>query len=301
MRTRPGLVGFRIAPLDTAVLDWPRLAATWALAGETRLFDAGWMSDHLTDASQERGGPSFESMTTLAALSSRVPGMWVGVAVASNTFRHPALLAKQAAVLDNVTGGRFILGLGAGWHAGEHQQFAISLPPLDERFDRLQSAVGVLAALFSDAARRPPGVTRDDPFCPLYGATLEPGTMRSGGPSLWLGVGKSRGIALAARFAEGWPMPGNRPGDVAYFSEKHDEISRAIEAAGRDPAEFTFAAQQTCGETDAELREALEVARAFLKAGANHLILAVPARLGPNGIARVASEVAAPLRDAAGQ
>jgi alkanesulfonate monooxygenase SsuD/methylene tetrahydromethanopterin reductase-like flavin-dependent oxidoreductase (luciferase family) len=74
------------------------------------------MSDHLTDASRERGGPSPESMTSLAALASRVPGMWVGVAVASNTFRHPAVLAKEAAVLDNVTGGRFVLGFGAGWH-----------------------------------------------------------------------------------------------------------------------------------------------------------------------------------------
>jgi alkanesulfonate monooxygenase SsuD/methylene tetrahydromethanopterin reductase-like flavin-dependent oxidoreductase (luciferase family) len=84
MRTRPGLIGFRISPVDAAALDWPRLAATWTLAGETRLFDAGWMSDHLTDASLARGGPSLESMTTLAALASRAPGMWVGVAVASN-------------------------------------------------------------------------------------------------------------------------------------------------------------------------------------------------------------------------
>jgi len=301
MPTRPGLIGFRISPVDAAPLDWPRLAATWALAGETRLFDAGWMSDHLTDASQARSGPSMESMTTLAALASRVPGMWVGVAVASNTFRHPALLAKEAAALDNVTGGRFILGLGAGWHEGEHEQFGIPLPPLAERFDRFESAIGVLGSLFSDAARRPPGVTLDDPFYPLSGATLEPGTMRPGGPPLWLGVGKGRGIALAARFAEGWPMPGNRPGDVAFFSEKRDEIRRAIEAAGRDPGEFTFAAQQTCGESDAELRDAREVGRAFLQAGANHLILAVPARLGPNGLARVASEVAAPLRDATGR
>src|SRR5450759_257930 len=110
MPTRPGLNGFRISPVDAAPRDWPRLAATWALAGETRLFDAGWMSDHLTDASQARNGPSMESMTTLAALASRVPGMWVGVAVASNTFRHPALLAKEAAALDNVTGGRFNWG-----------------------------------------------------------------------------------------------------------------------------------------------------------------------------------------------
>ncbi|HEX7612030.1 MAG TPA: hypothetical protein VF371_04580 [Candidatus Limnocylindrales bacterium] len=67
---------------------------------------------------------------------------------------------------------------GAGWHEGEHEQFGIPLPPIAERFDRFESALGVLAALFSDAARRPPGVTLTDPFYPLRGATLEPGTMR---------------------------------------------------------------------------------------------------------------------------
>ena len=300
VRTRPGLLGFRISPLDMAGLDWPRLAATWTLAGETRLFDAGWMSDHLTDASRERGGPSPESMTSLAALATRVPGMWVGVAVASNTFRHPAVLAKEAATLDNVTGGRFVLGFGAGWHEGEHEQYGIPLPPIAERFDRFEGAVRVLTALFSEAARQSPGVTLDDPYYPLRGATLEPGTMRPGGPPLWLGVAKRRGIELAARFAEGWPMPGNRPGDVAYFSEKRDEIRRAIEAAGRDPAKFTFAAQLTCGETNAALKTARGVAEAFLRAGADHLILAVPAALGPNGLVRMAAEVAAPLRDAIG-
>jgi alkanesulfonate monooxygenase SsuD/methylene tetrahydromethanopterin reductase-like flavin-dependent oxidoreductase (luciferase family) len=300
MRTRPGPLGFRISPLDMAGLDWPRLAATWTLAGETRLFDAGWMSDHLTDASRERNGPSPESITTLAALASRVPGMWVGVAVASNTFRHPAVLAKAAAALDNITGGRFVLGLGAGWHEGEHEQYGIPLAPMAERFDRFESAVRVLTALFSDEARRSPGVTLDDPYYPLRGATLEPGTMRPGGPPLWLGVTKRRGVALAARYAEGWPMPGNRPGDVAYFSAKRDEIRRAIEAAGRDPAEFTFAAQLTCGETDAELKTAREVAEDLLRAGADHLILAVPAALGPNGLARMAAEVATPLRDTIG-
>jgi alkanesulfonate monooxygenase SsuD/methylene tetrahydromethanopterin reductase-like flavin-dependent oxidoreductase (luciferase family) len=297
MSTRPGPLGFRISPIDQTGLDWPRLAATWALAGESDLFDAGWMSDHLTDASKERGGPAMESLTTLAALTSRVPGLWVGVAVASNTFRHPAVLAKAATALDNVTGGKFILGLGAGWHEGEHDQFGVTLPPMAERFARFESAVEVLASLFSDAARRPPGVTLADPYYPLHGATMEPGPVRRGGPPLWLGVSKKRGIALAARFAEGWPMPGNRPGDVAYFAEKRDEIRAAIEAAGRDPDAFTFAAQLTCGETDVELAETRRVARSFFRNGANHVIISVPARLGPNGMVRMAAEVAAPLRD----
>jgi alkanesulfonate monooxygenase SsuD/methylene tetrahydromethanopterin reductase-like flavin-dependent oxidoreductase (luciferase family) len=293
MGTHPGLLGFRV----TQSIDWPRLAATWTLAGESRLFDAGWSADHLTDASRQRGGAALESLTTLAALASRTPGLWVGVAVASNTFRHPAVLAKQAAVLDNVTGGRFILGLGAGWHEGEHEQFGIPLPPMGERFDRFQSSIEVLASLFSDAARKPPGVTLEDRFNSLKNATLEPAPMRRGGPPLWLGVNHKRGIGLLARFGEGWPMPGNRPGDVAYFAQMRDTIRRELDAAGRDPDEFTFASQLVCGSSEAELRETRHTAEAFLRAGANHLMISVPGELCPNGMALMAAEVAAPIRD----
>jgi len=300
MKTRPGLLGFRISATDSEGLDWPTLAATWSLAGDLGLFDAGWLSDHLTNAGAEHGGANLESLTTAAALAGRVPGMWVGIAVAANTFRHPAVTAKAATVLDNVTGGRFILGLGAGWHVGEHAQFGIPLPPMAERFDRYESAVKVLTALFSDAARRPPGVTLDDPYYPLLDATNEPPPVRPEGPAIWLGGQKRRGIALAARYAEGWPMPGNRPGDVAYFAEKRAEISRALEAEGRDPGDFSFAAQLNCGGSDNELRQARTVAGEFVSAGATHLIIGVPARLGPDGLARMAAEVARPLRDKLG-
>ena len=109
----------------------------------------------------------------MATLVHRVPGKWVGHAVLSATFRHPAVLAKAATVMDHATGGRFILGLGAGWHEGEHLPFGIPMPPMPERFDRFESAVHVLRALWSDAAARPPGVTRPDPFYPLAEATNE--------------------------------------------------------------------------------------------------------------------------------
>jgi len=90
----------------------------------------------------------------------------------------------------------------------------------------------VQASTFSEAARRPPGVTLDDPFYPLREATNEPRPVRPEGPAIWLGGQRRRGIGLAVRYEEGWVMPGNRPGDVAYFSQKRDEIRRALEAAG---------------------------------------------------------------------
>jgi alkanesulfonate monooxygenase SsuD/methylene tetrahydromethanopterin reductase-like flavin-dependent oxidoreductase (luciferase family) len=298
---RPGLVGFRIAASASAGIDWTRLDETWALAGELDAFEAGWLSDHLSDAARERGGPAVEALTAAAALAHRVRGKWIGIAVLANTFRHPSLVAKAATVLDNATGGRFVLGMGAGWHEGEHDAFGIPLPPMAERFDRFESGVATVAALLSDAARTAPGITRNDPHYPLRDATNEPPPVRPGGPPIWLGGQRRRGIALAVRYADGWPMPGNRPGDVAYFTEKRDEIRRALEEAGRDPDAFTFAAQLSCGTTSSDRREALAVATAFVRAGAGHVILGLPATAAPDGLADVAREVAEPLLAAVGR
>ena len=299
--TRPGLLGFRTAPIASQGLDWPTLDAIWARAGELDVFSAGWMSDHLTDASVDRGGGAFESLTTAAALAHRVPEKWIGIAVIAATFRHPAIVAKAATVLDNATGGRFILGVGAGWHEGEHETFGIPLPPMPERFDRYEHAVETLAALFSDEARREPGVTRDDLYFPLENATLEPAPIRPGGPLLWLGGQKRRGIALAARLADGWIMPGNRPGDVDYFVDRRDALRRALDAAGRDASTFSFAGQLSVASTREGLRLAREQALAFVRAGADHITLGIVARDGVPALEAMAHEVAEPTRDAAGR
>jgi len=293
-RLAPGLtIGFKTSPqgVDLATLD-----AAWRLAGTLDVFDVGWVNDHLTDSALDRGGSSLEPLTLLASLAHHVPGKWLGTAVLSNTFRHPSMLAKEATVLDNLTGGRFILGLGAGWHPGEHEAFGIPLPPPVERFDRYESSLRVLRALFSEEARRQPGVDLDDPFVPLRGATNEPGTVRRGGPLVWLGGQKRRGIELAARFADGWPMPGNMPGDVGYFASRRDEIRRALEAAGRDPDDFSFAGQVVSRSTASSRREALAAAEAFVRAGADHVIVGIAAAEGPAALAAAAREVAEPLR-----
>jgi alkanesulfonate monooxygenase SsuD/methylene tetrahydromethanopterin reductase-like flavin-dependent oxidoreductase (luciferase family) len=290
-------IGFKTTPSDVS---WQTLDETWAAAGELPVLSAGWMADHLTDATRERGGQAWEAFSLMAALAHRVPGKWLGQAVLANTFRHPSLLAKQATVMDHVTGGRFIVGIGAGWHEGEHGAFGIPLPPIGERISRLESAVAVLRALFSDAARHEPGVTLDDPFYPLRGAVNDPPPVTAGGPPIWLGGQKRRGIALAARAGSGWLMPGNRAGDLAYLEEKRDAMLRALAAAGRDPEGFTFATQVSSGSTAADRREALEVARRMVGAGARHVILGLIPALGPDNLRAVAAEVAEPLAEAAG-
>jgi alkanesulfonate monooxygenase SsuD/methylene tetrahydromethanopterin reductase-like flavin-dependent oxidoreductase (luciferase family) len=289
-------IGFKTSPQHA---DWSVLDETWAAAGELGVFSAGWMNDHLTDMS-EAGGPSLEALTLLGTLIHRVPGIWVGHAVLSNTFRHPAVLAKAATVLDHATGGRFVLGLGAGWHEPEHRAFGLDLPLIGERIDRLESAVDVLHTLFSTDAAAPPGVTRPDRFYPLDSAINLPPPLTAGGPPIFLGGQKRRGIALAGRIGDGWLMPGDRAGDVAYLADKRDELLRAVESYGRSPDALTIVGQLSCGESPDDRRRALDEARSMQEAGATHLILGMAPRLGPEGLRLIARDVAEPLLERAG-
>jgi alkanesulfonate monooxygenase SsuD/methylene tetrahydromethanopterin reductase-like flavin-dependent oxidoreductase (luciferase family) len=294
-------IGIKTSPQN---VDWATLDAAWARIGEHEVFDSVWMNDHLTDVAQERHGPSFEALTAMAALVHRVPGKRVGHGVLSATFRHPVVLAKAATVLDHATEGRFIVGLGAGWHEGEHVPFGIPMPPMPERFDRFESTVHVLRALWSPAAAAPPGITRPDPYYPLTEATNEPAPRTPGGPPLWLGGQKRRGIALAAAVADGWLLPAvvalGSPSDLDYFSEKHDALLAAMAGIGRDPATFEIAALVPTGTTADDRRWALDQARDAVRRGATKVILGMPPRLGRAGVDDVARDVAVPLREALG-
>jgi alkanesulfonate monooxygenase SsuD/methylene tetrahydromethanopterin reductase-like flavin-dependent oxidoreductase (luciferase family) len=295
-------IGFKTSPQD---VDWATVDATWARAGELaaepgRGFDSGWLNDHLTNMDATVPGPSLEALTLLGTLVHHVPGLMVGHAVLSNTFRHPVLVAKAAVVLDHATDGRFVLGLGAGWFEGEHEPFGLELPPIGRRIDRLVAAVDTLEALFSVAAAEPPGVSRDDPFYPLRGAVIAPPPRTPGGPPLYLGGQGRRGIRLAVRAAAGWLQPGTHAGNVPYFSEKRSEILASFEASDRDPSEFDFVGQVGTGETAGSRRAALEASLGLVDAGATHVILGMPASLGPNGLDEVVRDCLVPLRDRVG-
>jgi alkanesulfonate monooxygenase SsuD/methylene tetrahydromethanopterin reductase-like flavin-dependent oxidoreductase (luciferase family) len=290
-------IGFKAWPQD---VDWATLDATWAAGGELDVFDAAWGNDHLTDPNLPHGGSSVEALTMIAALAHHVPGKWVGHTVLSNTFRHPAVLAKAATLLDQATGGRFILGLGAGWHEDEHAAYGIPLPPIGERMSRLESAVKVIRALHSPAAATDEGVTFDDPFYPLRRAVNLPAPLTPGGPPIWLGGQKPRGLKMAAALGDGWPTPALPQPEASYLTERRTTILREMEAIGRDPAGFAFAAQIATGDDARSRAAARELALTFVRAGATHVILGLAAGLGPEGLRAVAREVAEPIRDALG-
>ncbi len=290
-------IGFRTSPQN---VDWRTLESAWAEAGRHDVFDSGWLNDHFSDPGQERGGRSFEALTTLAALAHLVPGKRVGHTVLAATFRHPSVLAKQAVTLDHLTGGRFILGLGAGWHVGEHESFGIELPAIGERMGRFEAQVRVLKALFGDAAREQPGVTLEAPPYRLEGAVMEPGPLQPGGPPLWLGAQKPRGMRLTARLADGWNYAANLSGSVDGFRERHEALRRICADVGRDIGQITVSVQLIVPDDAGERRRAREAAEGYARAGAQEIMLTIPARSGADGVRRLASEVALPLRDALG-
>jgi alkanesulfonate monooxygenase SsuD/methylene tetrahydromethanopterin reductase-like flavin-dependent oxidoreductase (luciferase family) len=294
-------IGIKTSPQR---VDWATLDSAWARIGEYDVFDSVWMNDHLTDMTRDRAGPSFESFTSMAALAHHVPGKWMGHAVLSVTFRHPSVLAKAATVMDHVTGGRFILGLGAGWFDPEHTPFGIPYPPMPERFDRFESAVRVIRALGSAEATTDAGVTRPDPFYPLDGATNDPPPRTPGGPPIYLGGQKPRGIALAAELADGWLLPAvtsdKSPTDMSYFAEKHDALLAALAAIGRDPATFAMVAQVPAGTTAETRRDALGAALEAVRVGATSVIVGMPPILGADGVDAVVRDIAGPLQDATG-
>ncbi len=290
-------ISFKTSPQR---VDWATLDATWRLAGELGGWDGAWMNDHLTDLNPEAPGPSLEAIATMATLAHHVPGLRVGHGVLSNTFRHPVLLAKAATVLDHATGGRFLIGLGAGWFEGEHEPFGIPLPPIGERIDRLISAVEVLQALFSPGAAAAPGVTRPDRFYPLAGAVNAPAPLTPGGPPIYLGGQKPRGIRLAAERAAGWLQTGFDAGNAADFGEKRDAILRALDEAGRDPTTFAIVGQVHTGPDAADRVRARRQAIALAAAGATEMIVGIPAGLGPQGLEDAHRDVFGPLRSELG-
>ena len=187
--------------------------------------------------------------------------------------------------------------MGAGWFENEHGPFGIDLPPIGERIDRLISAVEVIRLLFSPEAATPPGVTRDDPFYPLAGATNLPGPLTPGGPPIFLGGQKPRGIRLAARRARGLAAHRDRRG---RRRDVHGEARRAHpRARGRGPRPGHVRARRPGAHGPrggATARGRWTQARALAGAGATEIVVGVPAALGPAALEAAHRDVLLPLR-----
>jgi alkanesulfonate monooxygenase SsuD/methylene tetrahydromethanopterin reductase-like flavin-dependent oxidoreductase (luciferase family) len=151
----------------------------------------------------------------------------LGCLVSANTFRHPSLLAKMAATLDHVSGGRLELGLGAGWNEFEHGAYGIPLPPMRERMDRLEEAAQVLRLLFT--AEKP--VSFEGAYYALREAPFAPRCVQQPHPPLMIGGGgERRTLRTVARYAD----VANLLGPLSVVQRKLEVLRSHCEAVGRD-------------------------------------------------------------------
>jgi alkanesulfonate monooxygenase SsuD/methylene tetrahydromethanopterin reductase-like flavin-dependent oxidoreductase (luciferase family) len=196
----------------------------WWLDSARRLDSAGyagvWSWDHFISRGV-RTDPVLEAWTTLTAAAMVTERLTVGTFVANVMNRHPAVLARMAATLQEASGGRFALGIGIGGHLAEHEAYGIDFPPPAERARHLEEAVAVLRALWSGGP-----VTRPSDLYPLRDAHANP--VPKPPPQILIGAGTPAGARLAARIGDGWAAESDT------FEDLLPRYLEALDAAGRD-------------------------------------------------------------------
>jgi len=226
-----------------------------ARTAEEAGFDLVTVMDHLY---QIRGvgqddEPMLEGWSVLAALARETYRVRLGTLVTGVTYRNPALLAKQATTLDTISGGRAIYGIGAAWNDVEHAGYGYDFPPVKERMDRLEEALAIAKAMFTED--RP---TVDGTYYRIEGALNVPRPVQPGGPPILVGGGgEQRTLRIAARYAD---MTHWFPLGLDVLAHKTEVLVGYCEAIGRDPAtiERTMAAPVVVAGTEAEAATALE-------------------------------------------
>jgi F420-dependent oxidoreductase-like protein len=223
-----------------------------ALAAEELGFDAFFRSDHYLAMGQAgRPGPT-DAWVTLAALAVETSRIRLGTLVTAATFRLPGPLAIAVAQVDQMSGGRVELGLGAGWFDREHAAYGIPFPPLGERFARLEEQLAIITGLWETA--------EGDTFSYAgahYQLTDSPAlpkpVQRPRPPVIVGGLGARRTPRLAAGFADEFNVAFQTVADTAAAFAR---VREACEAAGRDPSSMTFSVAHTvcCGQDEAEFR-----------------------------------------------
>lgn len=204
---------------------WQRLAA----AAEDLGFAGLYRSDHFTNANPP-DKDSLELWVSLTWLAGHTQRLEFGPLVSPVSFRHPTLTARMAAAVDDLSGGRLTLGLGAGWQAREHEHFGWQLLDVPARFARFEEGLEVITRLLNSDTP----VDFDGAYYRLREASLLPRPARPGGPPVLIGGnGPRRTLPLVARYAGEWNGVFLAPAD---FAERNRQLDALLRAAGREPA-----------------------------------------------------------------
>ncbi|HLZ63717.1 MAG TPA: LLM class flavin-dependent oxidoreductase [Ktedonosporobacter sp.] len=248
------------------------------LVAEQTALDSIWLSDHLIYRFPERPeGGMWEVFTMLSALAAVTTRLTLGTIVVCTSFRPPALVAKMADAIDEISGGRLILGLGAGWHQPEYEAFGY---PFDHLAGRFEEAMQVIAPLLREGQ-----VDFQGQYYQVHNCVLRPRGPSRNGPPILIAGRRPRMLQLTARYADAWNTAWHiEPGVV---KERYDEFKQACTVVGRDAAsvELTVGTAVRLAPPDehSRARNAIsgspeEIAshlRRFAEEGVGHLIVAL--------------------------
>ncbi|MFF3856541.1 LLM class F420-dependent oxidoreductase [Micromonospora sp. NPDC002575] len=249
-----------------------------ARCAEDAGYGAFFRSDHYLKMGSVSGDPGpTDAWTTLAGLARDTSRIRLGTLMTAATFRFPGPLAITVAQVDQMSGGRVELGIGAGWFAEEHSAYGIPFPPLGERFDRLEEQLAVITGLWET----PAGETFDfaGRYYPVEASPALPKPVQQPRPPILLGgKGPKRTPRLAARYADEFNLPFV---SIAETAAQFDRVRAACAEIGRDPAgmKWSNALVLCCGRDEAEVRRRAEA------------IGREPAELRENGLAGTPAEV----------
>jgi len=219
---------------------WPTTAQRFedlfevALHAERTGWDGLWVADHFMASREPIDGPMLECWSLLAGLSTSVPRLRLGPLVSGNTYRHPAVLANMASTIDHLSGGRFVLGIGAGWQENEHRAYGIEYFDVPGRLARLDEACEVLHQLLTTARANVSGQ-----YYQLDDAPMEPKPLQGRLPLLVGGSGEKVTLRIVAKWADEW----NTWGTPEVLKAKGAILERHCEALGRDATTIARSAQ----------------------------------------------------------
>jgi F420-dependent oxidoreductase-like protein len=201
-----------------------------AQRAEAAGFEAMFRSDHYESFPGPPGRPTTDAWTVLAGLARETTRIRLGVLVSPVTFRYPGALAKIVATVDEMSGGRVELGMGAGWNEDEHRRHGFPFPPIEERADMLEEQLAIVHGLWEE----PDGWSFTGRHYRIEDAIFHPKPVqRPRVPILVGGSGSARSLRLAARYADEFNITSADPAKVA---DKMSQLDAACQAVGRDPS-----------------------------------------------------------------
>src|SRR3954468_21863762 len=272
--------GFKTSQQQTT---YEAMLALWQEADQADVFEHGWLFDHFAPIYSDIDGPCLEGWTVLAALAAQTSRLRLGLMVAGNTYRHPAIHAHIAATVDIISNGRLDFGVGAGWNEYEHESMGIPLFAPGERIRRLGEACEITKRLWTQHL-----TDFDGRYYQLKEARLEPKPVQKPYPPILIGgSGEQLTLRIVAQYADIW----NFSGDTATFRHKVSVLHEHCAAIGRDPSEIELSVQTRINYDD--LAATAAELQPLVDAGATHLVLYL-SHPYPDGIlTRMADEVIA--------